>query len=222
MKKYKLGLFDSPWAYDNQQSKDPARGGLGYPTLTMSELAALPMYKAFEDNAIIITWVTCPKLIDSYYSKKAKCGGFNGNNDNPLSIIEAWGFRPITVLFTWVKTNKCGQPITEDTDLCGYDDYYSGMGSYTNSNIELAIVAKRGKGLPRVNKNVKQLIFAPIGMHSAKPQAQYARLYDLYGDVPSIEFFARKVNPPPNNWDATGFDWDKRDIREWIKDYDEQ
>jgi len=208
MKRYDLLLADPPWTYDNKQQNDPSRGGITYPVLTMKELYDLPMYKAANDNSILVMWVTHPKLMDTYYSPKEKINGVkNAAEYNPLSIIRQWGFRPITTLFVWVKLNKSGV------------GYYSGLGRYTNSNTELAIVARRGKGLPRIDKTVKQLIFAAISDHSAKPAEQYDRLERLYGDVPRLELFARKQNPPPNTWDATGLDYDGINIQEWIKQY---
>lgn len=157
-KKYSLILADAPYQYDNMQQNDPARGGLTYNTLSMKELAELPIYKIAADDSILVSWVTWPKLCDQYYEKY-----------DPLNVIRAWGFRPVTALFVWVKTNKHG-------------GIYSGLGRYSNSNTEFAIVARRGKGLPRVSKSVKQVIFSPIRKHSEKPVEQYERLENLYGN----------------------------------------
>lgn len=206
MKKYKLILCDSPWKYDNMQQNDPKRGGITYNWLTMQELAELPVSNIAEEDSILVSWITFPKLCDQYYEQY-----------DPLSIIRAWGFRPVTALFVWIKTNKSGEAVYEDTNLEEYEGTYSGLGRYTNSNAEFAIVARKGKGLPRLAKNVKQLIFAPIGKHSEKPQEQYARLDRLYGDVSRIELFARKQNPPTAGWDATGLDFDGVDIREFLR-----
>ncbi len=219
--KYDLLLTDNPWKYDNMQQNDPARGGIPYPHLTMKELYDLPIYKAAKDDSILVYWVTFPKLIDGFYSKKEKNGGDGTGIYNPLTIIQAWGFRPVTTLFVWIKTNKRGEVIYDDTNVEEYNNFYSGLGQYTNSNAEIAIVARRGKGLPRKAKDVKQLIFAPIGSHSAKPQEQYNRLSRLYGDdIDCIELFARKQNPPPITWNATGLDYDGLDIRQWIRQYE--
>lgn len=205
MSKYSLILLDLPYQYDNKQQNDPKRGGITYPTLTMKEMFDLPIQNIAADNCLLVNWCTFPKLMDMYYEKY-----------DPLSIIRAWGFRPVTTLFVWVKTNKRGAAINDDTDLLEYEDYYSGLGRYTNSNVEFAIVARKGKMLERLDKSVKQLIFAPIGEHSAKPQEQYTRLHRLFGDVPRIELFVRKQNPPPNGWDATGLDYDGTDIRDFL------
>jgi site-specific DNA-methyltransferase (adenine-specific) len=195
--KYELGLLDPSWEYDNKQQNDPKRGGITYDTLSMEELYNIPLGNAFADNSILVTWVTAPKLMDEYYEKY-----------NPISIIRNWGFRPVTFLFVWVKLNKSGT------------GYYSGLGRYTNSNAEYAIVARKGKGLKRLDKSVKQLIVEPIGVHSAKPQEQYSRLDRLYGDVKKVELFARDINPPPKGWDSVGLEMTpSTDIREWIKQY---
>jgi N6-adenosine-specific RNA methylase IME4 len=212
MKKYNLILSDNPWEYDNKQQNDPARGGLTYPYLSMEELYNLPVEKICADDAILVNWVTFPKLVDSFY-KDAKSA-------NPLTIMKAWGFRPVTCLFVWIKTNRKGTAVYEDTDLDFYDDFYSGLGRYTNSNAEIAIVGRRGKGLERIAKNVKQLIFAPIREHSAKPAEQYQRLDKLYGNVPRIELFARRQNLPPEGWDFTGLDSTNEDIRDFLKGWD--
>jgi len=201
---FSLGLLDPPWQYDNQQQNDPARGGITYPTLTMKDLYHIPIGTLFLPDSLLVTWVTFPKLMDQYYEKY-----------DPLSIIRNWGFRPITALFVWAKVNKT----VDVNELFTVNDFYSGLGRYTNSNVEVAIVARRGKGLPRLDTKVKQLIIAPIGAHSAKPQEQYKRLHRLYGDVSRIELFARKENPPPTGWIATGLDYDGLDIREFIHAY---
>lgn len=201
--KYDLILADPPFQYDNQQQNDPKRGGITYPTMSMKDLAELPVSNIANDNSLLVCWVTWPKLCDQYYEKY-----------DLLSVIRAWGFRPVTALFVWVKTTK-NAIVTENIE--DQADFYSGLGRYTNSNTEFAIVARKGKMLERKAKNVKQLIVAPIGSHSAKPVEQYERLSKLFGDVSCIELFARKENPPPSNWTATGLDFDGVDIRDFLE-----
>ena len=201
--KYSLILTDPPWEYRDTQSNDPKRGGITYPVMSIQSICELPISDIAADNSVCVMWCTSPKFCDI------------GEYD-PLTAMRMWGFRPVTFLFVWVKTNKNGEEVLEDTRLDEYDDWYSGLGKYTNSNIEFAVIGRRGKALERKEKNVKQLIFAPIGKHSAKPQEQYKRLERMFGDVPRIELFARKENPPPENWKATGLDYDGMDIKDFI------
>jgi N6-adenosine-specific RNA methylase IME4 len=210
--KFDLILADPPWEYDNKQQNDPARGGVTYPTLSMEELAKVPVSNIAADNSLLVCWVTFPKLMDQYYEKY-----------DPLSVIRAWGFRPLTALFVWVKTTKKGTiPDLDVDDLTEYSTFYSGLGRYTNSNAEIAIIARRGKMLERVSRSVKQLIVAPIGGHSEKPKEQYRRLDQLFGSkINRIELFARKQNPPPDGWHATGLDYDGVDIRDFCRGVNE-
>lgn len=214
-KKYDLILTDCPWLYDNAQQNDPKRGGVTYPTMTMKDMCELPIHKAAKDNAVLVYWVTMPKLFDQYYEKY-----------DPITMIRMWGFRPVTALFVWVKTNKKAIiPDYEQDDswLEDYEGFYSGLGRYTNSNVEIAIVARRkhGKMLPRLDKSVKQLIVAPIGKHSVKPREQYNRLDRLFGtNIDRVELFARNGNLPPAGWDYTGLESTGEDIRDWIKQYE--
>lgn len=210
--KYQFGIIDPPFEYDNKQTNDPKRAGIVYPTLSMKELSEIPIGKAFEKDSLLVIWTTYPKLMNVY-----------DGDITVANMIRSWNFEPVTVLLTWIKINKKGLAVYEDTDLLAYDQYRTGTGYYTNSNAEVAIVARRGKSLERVEKNVKQLLFAPIGIHSAKPQEQYNRYDRLWHikekGIKAIEIFARKDNPPPSYYDATGLDFDSIDIRDWIGKY---
>jgi len=105
-----------------------------------------------------------------------------------LEVIEAWGFRYITCAFVWVKTNPSGNGI------------YSGLGHWVNGNAELCLLGKIGHP-QRVAKNIKQIVVAPRGRHSAKPDEVRDRIVQLIGDLPRLELFARQVVP---GWDCWG------------------
>mgnify|MGYP005758026653 FL=1 len=105
-----------------------------------------------------------------------------------LEVIKAWGFNYKTCAFCWVKQNPSGNGI------------YSGLGHWTNGNAELCLLAT--KGAPkRVSKNVKQIVLAPRGRHSAKPPEVRNRIVQLIGDISRIELFAREE---PEGWDCFG------------------
>lgn len=105
-----------------------------------------------------------------------------------LEVIKAWGFNYKTCAFCWVKQNPSGNGI------------YSGLGHWTNGNAELCLLAT--KGAPkRVSKNVKQIVLAPRGRHSAKPHEVRNRIVQLIGDISRIELFAREE---PEGWDCFG------------------
>lgn len=182
MTKYKILLADPPWEYNNKWNNDPKNGGITYPTMTQSDLFSLkPLIDQIMDkDSCLLLWATFPKLKEG------------------IDVLEAWGFRYITVPFTWLKKNRDGSN-------------YSGLGSHTNSNQEIVLLGKRGKGCPRVAKNVKQVIEAPRGIHSSKPTELYRRIEALYGTLPRLELFARNMAP---GWDCMGNELSGMDIKD--------
>lgn len=119
-----------------------------------------------------------------------------------FEVIDSWGFIYTTCAFTWVKTNRTNNQI------------YSGLGHWTNGNSELCLFAKKGK-LTRITKNVKQIVMAPVGQHSAKPNEVRDRIVRLMGDIPRIELFARKKH---DGWDCLGNEIDGKDIRQALQE----
>lgn len=105
-----------------------------------------------------------------------------------MQVIEAWGFKYKTIGFNWIKRNRSD---------CGF---FFGLGRWTRGNAEPCLLATRGKP-KRVNNAVSQLIFEPIGRHSAKPPVVRDRICELLGDKKRIELFARNRTP---GWDVWG------------------
>lgn len=170
MKRYKLIYADPPYKYDNMKNCDPKMGGITYDVMKLEEICSMPIRDITDRDCVLALWVTMPKLKEG------------------LQIIEDWGFRYITCLFTWVKLNPSGEGI------------YSGLGHWTNGNAELCLMGKVGSP-KRMVKNIKQIQMHPRGRHSAKPKKIRKELVKLFGDVPRIELFARER---VKGWDCWG------------------
>lgn len=80
-----------------------------------------------------------------------------------------------------------------------------------NSNTEPCLLFTRGKP-SRKARNVRQLVIAPVGEHSAKPEKIYPRIEALTGSS-YIELFARKTRA---GWTSLGNEIDGLDLRESI------
>lgn len=102
-------------------------------------------------------------------------------------IFSAWGFEYKTVAFFWGKQNNSGTK-------------YLGIGNYTRSNVEMCTIAKRGKGLERVEKSISNLHMANRLKHSEKPHKFRELIEQMYGKVNRIELFARTKSPGWNVW----------------------
>jgi N6-adenosine-specific RNA methylase IME4 len=103
-----------------------------------------------------------------------------------LKVITAWGFNYKTVGFVWVKQNKSGNGL------------FLGMGGYTRANAELCLLATRGNPR-RIHADVPQIVMAPVGQHSAKPEGVRQRIERLYRG-PYLELYARRNVPGWTTW----------------------
>lgn len=115
-----------------------------------------------------------------------------------LEVITSWGFRYRTGAFVWIKLNrKAGTPRV-------------GLGYWTKQNAECCLLATKGN--PKcIARNIRQIVEAPITIHSAKPPEVRDRIVQLIGDVPRIELFARER---VTGWDSLGNEVDGLDIRQ--------
>ena len=110
------------------------------------------------------------------------------NLQEALDTIKAWGFKYKTCAFCWVKQNPKSGGI------------FAGLGRWVQGNAELCLLATKGHP-HRISKSVKQIVLAPRGRHSEKPDEVRERIVRLMGDLPRIELFARQS---PEGWDVWG------------------
>jgi len=126
------------------------------------------------------------------------------------AVLEAWGFRFITVEFIWVKIAKkairyCLTHLEETLGLLEqeetlYDVLIKGArklpGNFTASNGEFVLLGKRGT--PKRSEVVKmypQLIFTPLMEHSRKPDRVHKYIDAAWPGSRCIEFYARRQWP---------------------------
>lgn len=173
MKKYSIIYADPPWAY---LWGTGVEGGnfspeKHYQTMATSEICELPVKELREKNCVLALWATGPCLPDA------------------LQVLNAWGFKYKTVLFTWIKQNPKSL-----TTVCG-------AGSYTRSACEYVLLGMRGH-IKRISTiAISQVIQSPRLGHSIKPPIVRDHLVSLFGDLPRIELFARNRT---QGWDVFG------------------
>lgn len=197
IEKYSLIYADCPWSYFDKKNNDPSMGGITYQTMSDQELQELPVKDIMAKDSICLMWATMPKL--------QEC----------LDVMKSWGFTYKTCAFVWVKSNP--NSVVTKSETKGKKtpktefELYSGMGHYTCGNAEIILLGKRGKGIPRKTKSVKQIQIFPRGRHSAKPLEFYDLIEELFGsDVKRIELFARGER---EGWDCFGNEVTNEDIR---------
>jgi N6-adenosine-specific RNA methylase IME4 len=158
---------DPPWAYSDRNCNGAAEQQ--YRTMPLPDLCALPVSSLAAKDAVLFMWGTYPLIKDM------------------LDVGAAWGFQYKSIAFQWVKRYaKSGDP-------------FFGLGRWTRGNTEGCFLFTRGKP-KRVSASVSQLVDslepeildAPIGRHSRKPDIVRERIIELMGDLPAIELFARE------------------------------
>ena len=89
MGKYQVIYADPPWAYRVWSKKGNGRSAEShYPTMSIEEIADLPVKKLADENCALFLWVTFPLLKEIW------------------KVIDAWGFTYKSVAFVWIKQNK--------------------------------------------------------------------------------------------------------------------
>lgn len=102
-----------------------------------------------------------------------------------LALCAAWGFTLKSEL-VWIKSTARGKR-------------HFGMGRIVRAEHEVCLIATRGR--PRVRQHATRSCFtAPVGRHSAKPDAFYEVVEELY-EGPYVELFGRRTRA---GWDVRG------------------
>lgn len=173
-KRFPVILADPPWVfetYGGASGKLHSSPDHHYPTCSVDEIARLPVASLAADDAVLLLWSTWPHIAIASH----------------VDVIRAWGFKPSTAAFLWVKQNAKSAGL------------HSGMGYWTLSNSEVCLLATRGSPL-RLANDVHQVVMAPVGEHSAKPEEVRRRIERLFAG-PYLELYAREAAP---GWTAWG------------------
>lgn len=175
----RLGKFaavyaDPPWAFKTFSGpKVPSRNAAQpYATMTMADIAALPVADIAARDSVLFLWVTWPTLPQG------------------LKLIEAWGYVYKTCGFAWIKGG-----VVE-----GEFRTRMGLGYWTRANSEVCLIGTRGKP-KRLHADVRQVVAEPPREHSRKPDCIRDRIERLVAG-PYIELFARQRRPGWDSWGA--------------------
>ena len=192
--KYKMIVADPPWHFrartalqmTNWTSRRDAEKH--YNVMGVDDIAALPVKDLAGPDAHLMLWITGPLLIEGKH----------------LPIMKAWGFKPSSIAFTWVKLKRSIDSRQLRLTATQESDLHVGLGFTTRKNAEFCLLGRRGNA-KRVSKSIREIILAPVREHSRKPEEFYSRAM-AYAEGPYLEMFARQRRL---GWDAWGNDVDK-------------
>lgn len=187
-KRYDVLLLDPPWSYFGSPDKMGA-AGKEYSLMDQGAVCSLPIRQVLKKKAYVFVWATGPRL------------------NFAIEAIKAWGLHYRGVAYVWVKSRKSDNGII------------SGQGvppTYTKPTTEFLLCAtttKAGRPVPLKRFNTPQVILAPRGAHSEKPDVFRQSIEETLGtqNLSCLEIFARKRM---DGWDAVGNEiCDGEDIR---------
>jgi N6-adenosine-specific RNA methylase IME4 len=152
--------------------------------MKVEDIMALPVQGLADHDCALFMWVTWPTIQDA------------------LRVGNAWGFTYKTCAFLWAKSRPRAVGLMELPGMpAAMDDpanWFVGMGYWSRANTEAMWLFTRGQP-KRKAADVRQLLIAPIGEHSAKPDEQYNRIEALV-DGPYLEMFARRKRAGWHTW----------------------
>ena len=165
-------LADPPWPFETWGDRGKIWSSVDnhFDPMTLDAIKALPVAALAAEDCALFLWCTWPLLVIGH----------------PLDVIRAWGFEAKTLGFDWINTNPSGE------------GFHWGAGHYTRSNSEPCLLATRGSP-QRMARDVHQIIMAPVGEHSAKPDEVHDRIERLLNG-PYCELFARRQRPGWTCW----------------------
>jgi N6-adenosine-specific RNA methylase IME4 len=182
---YDVIYCDPPWWYSNRSANHITKFGGGarahYDVMPDKDLLAMAdLVKSLcADNTAMFMWATGPRL------------------DFATELLKAWGFRYVTVGFTWIKKTK-------------HDKIHRGPGGYTSANAEFCLIGVKGSKLPE-KKLIPSVVLYPRLRHSEKPPIVRTRIEQMYPNARRIEMFARHT---AEGWSAWGNEVGKLDSKD--------
>ena len=171
-KKYGIIYADPPWKYNPRNNLDTKFGG--------GAMRHYPTMTDYEISRLPIERIAdenCACILWVTFPRLKE----------GIKVLEDWGFSYKTIAFNWYKTDKQSSP-------------FFGIGYYTKSNTEIALLGIKGRMKPASNF-VSQVIVSEREQHSKKPNIAREKTVELFGDLPRIELFARQIS---DGWDCWG------------------
>lgn len=174
MIRFRTIVADPCWSFKNwSEAGEEKNANQHYDCMTVAEMERLPVKDVLTEDAALFMWVTGPFLM----------------LPDPARLARAWGFPHYSGLaFTWAKQSASGEK------------WHFSTGYWTRHNAEVVALFTRDKKPERRDRGVPELVIAPVGKHSAKPEEVQNRIERLI-DGPRLELFARRERP---GWTCLG------------------
>lgn len=177
-KHYQCLYADVPWHHVSYSTKGQARSPSShYKTMSLEEISAMPIADLADKDCFLFFWTTQPHL------------------EQAFGILKRWGFTYSSLFQTWIKLN----PKRAGVMFMTMQDFHMGQGFTTRKNLEICILAKRGKP-KRLNRTTRDFVIAARRQHSRKPD-EVIEAIEGFCVGPRLELFGRASR---EGWDTYG------------------
>jgi N6-adenosine-specific RNA methylase IME4 len=170
-KRFPTILGDPAWPWSGHLGNGMSRADHHFGLSTLDEIKSLPVASLAADDCALLLWCTGPHIAIGSH----------------VEVIRAWGFKPSTIAFVWVKQNRSDGRVRT-----------RGQGCWTTANAEVCFIATKGSPT-RLAFDVHQVVLAPVGQHSEKPEEVRRRIERLFPG-PYLELYGRKPVPGWTVW----------------------
>ena len=185
LSKIQLIYADLPYEFSSKHYQDGDRDfkKLDYVTMKQNEMESIKVKEVVADDSVCFIWTPESRIPDC------------------IKVMEAWGFKYVTVAFYWRKTYESGKTA------------YTFAPTTLNS-MELVLYGTRGKvSQLKQCTNVKDYCDSVRTIHSRKPKEIRDRIDMLFGNLNKVEFFATEKT---EGWECWGLSIDGKTVEEHI------
>lgn len=149
-----------------------------YKTMTLEDIAAMPVKDVVARDCHLWFWVPSPFLVIGAH----------------IPIMNSWGFKPSSTGLFWVKLLKDLEAAQFQLmtlhDLMDMLVVNTGLGKTTRKNVEVCVLGRRGNP-KRLANDVHEVVISPRRDHSRKPEEAYERI-ERYCPGPRLQLFGRQ------------------------------
>jgi len=165
---------DVPWDFVTWSKRGKDRSpDRHYETMTLADIAAMPVANYAAPDSRLFFWVTSPFLAKGAH----------------VPIMRAWGFEPVAIFNTWLKPTQAAWH--QGALFLDHDKLWKmGMGHTSRKNCEFVIEGRRGSPPKRLAADIREEIIEPAREHSRKPEKFYENV-QRYAAGPYLELFGR-------------------------------
>lgn len=180
---------DPPWQFQawkqNLDDRNTRAVERHYETQTLEWICAQDVASVAATNTHLALWITGPMLVRGAH----------------LTVMEAWGFKPSSMAWIWIKVNKKAMEGRFHFPGLSHRDFFMSLGHTTRQNAEYVVLGRRGRP-KRHDRASHQLIVEPRREHSRKPEEFYRRAEAYAGKgARMLDLFSRQERP---GWTAAG------------------